>query len=91
MSKEETDKLLNQVEGLSYDCEYVTLESKYTKAELERNSSIYYAALDAKEATKKENAINLHKNGASDELIIKSLDITKEKLDEYLKEVITEK
>ena len=37
------------------------------------------------EDTKKESANELHKNGASDELIINSLHITKEKLDEYLK------
>jgi len=34
----------------------------------------------------RESAIKLHKNGASDELIINSLDITKEQLNEYLKE-----
>ena len=34
----------------------------------------------------KEDAINLYKNGASRELIIKSLNITEEQLDEYLEE-----
>ena len=36
------------------------------------------------EQKEKEAAINLHLNGASDELIMKSLNITKEKLEEYL-------
>ena len=36
------------------------------------------------EQTKKESAIEFHKNGVSDELIINSLHITKEKLNEYL-------
>ena len=38
------------------------------------------------EKSKRESAIELHKNGVSDELIIKSLHITKEKLVEYLNE-----
>ena len=38
------------------------------------------------EMNKKESAIKLHKNGASDDLIINSLDITKEQLKEYLNE-----
>ena len=36
------------------------------------------------EQTKKEATIELHKNGVSDDLIIKSLHITREKLEEYL-------
>ena len=35
----------------------------------------------------KENLINLYKNGVSKDIIIKSLNITKELLDEYLKEI----
>ena len=38
------------------------------------------------EQTKKEAAIEFHKNGVSDDLIIKSLHITREKLEEYLNE-----
>jgi len=37
----------------------------------------------------KESAINLHLNGVSDELIMKSLNITKEKLNDYLKDLNT--
>jgi len=35
----------------------------------------------------KENSINLYKNGVSKEIIIKSLNITEELLDDYLKEI----
>jgi len=43
-----------------------------------------------KEQTKKESAINLHLNGVTDELIMKSLNITEEKLKEYLSVLNTE-
>ena len=39
------------------------------------------------EQNKKESAIELYKNGASKELIIKSLHITEKELDNYLKEI----
>ena len=45
-----------------------------------------YGKSQGKEENQKESAIEFHKNGASDELIMKSLHITKEKLDEYLTE-----
>ena len=35
----------------------------------------------------KENSINLYKNGVSKDIIIKSLNITEELLDDYLKEI----
>ena len=42
-----------------------------------------------REAKEKEAAINFYKNGASKKLIIDSLGITEEKLEEYLKEITT--
>ena len=67
-----------------------TLGDEENQVELIRHGLIAQAFDDGKEEgiekSKKESAIKFHKNGASDELIINSLDITKEQLEEYLKE-----
>ena len=102
MGKEESKDLLNQVEQKSSEEDYLYMASAFQteeewrqanlEAELEEvlEEAVEEAKKEVRKETieeqKKETAINFHKNGVSDELIINSLKITKEQLDEYLKE-----
>ena len=86
---EEASQYEDLIEALSYDKEEMLKEV--------HDQDIAYAYQDGIEEgieqgieqgitqEKKEAAINLHKNGASDELICTSLGITERKLKEYLK------
>ena len=67
-----------------------TLGDEDDQVELIKHGLIAQAFDDGKEEgiekNKRESAKEFHKNGVSDEIIIKSLNITKEQLEEYLKE-----
>ncbi len=88
MSKEETRDLLNQIEEMSQDSDYVELESDYSKAELERNTLIFEAQTKSyqkgMDEKAKQLAIEFSKNGVEKDIIAKSLGISLEKLNEYL-------
>ena len=52
-----------------------------------REEGIKEGIKEGREENIKENSINLYKNGVSKDIIIKSLNITEELLDDYLKEI----
>ena len=86
LPKEEAERMVEIVDYISKDEERILLGDEEDQVELVREAIRDTAFEEGKEQKAKESAIKLHKNGASDELIMNSLDITKEKLTEYLKE-----
>ena len=71
------EKMINEIEEL---CLSDDMLCSYDKEE----TNLKFAKKEGIEQKEKEDAINFHKNGAADEMIIKSLGITQEKLKEYL-------
>ena len=92
LPRDEAERVVELVEYLSSDEEMYLLGDEEDQEELIKAAKLDYAIKEASkkaieqgiEQNKKESAIEFHKNGVSDELIINSLHITKEKLDEYL-------
>ena len=89
LPEEEAERMVKVVDYISKD-ERILLGDEEDQVENIRAAKIGQAFEDGKEEgveqNKKESAIEFHKNGASDELITKSLHITQEQLDEYLNE-----
>ena len=97
-TKELARKMVDLVNRISSDMPVYTLGDEEDQPELIKHGLIAQAFDDGKEEgiekgkeqgieqKTKESAIELHKNGVSDEIILKSLNITKEKLSDYLKE-----
>ena len=93
-TKELARKMVELVKRISSDMPVYTLGDEDDQVELIKHGLIAQAFDDGKEEgiskgiekNKRESAIKLYKNGASYDLIINSLDITKEQLEEYLKE-----
>lgn len=100
MENNEKEQMIEEVTKYSDDDDVVALYSAYSREELERNTELIEAKQQAIEegikqgikqgieqgieTNKKESAINLFCNGVSKEIIMKSLNITSEQLDEYL-------
>ena len=97
LSKEDKviKKYMSEVERINDDPEiYEYMSAEEDNRKIENTMREYWKEEGIKEGIKKgikenikENSINLYKNGVSKDIIIKSLNITKELLDEYLKEI----
>ena len=100
MSNNSKEKLVDKVDEYSSDYENIQIYTGYSKQEMEYNTIVALkdeAEKKLAEAEKnaeakaqeklKESAINLHKNGVSDEIITKSLNMRKNQLESYLKDV----
>ncbi len=90
LPRKEAERMVKVVDYICKDEERYLLGDEEDQQENIRLAMIEQARLDGIEdgskETKKESAKELHKNGVSDELITKSLHITQEQLEEYLKE-----
>ena len=88
MEKDAKEVLNDEVSKYISDEPAVVLYSAYSREELERNSILADERKEGYEEgiqeTKKEAAIELHKNGVSNDLITKSLHITDEELKQYI-------
>ena len=80
------ESMSKRVEELNSDIEWHPWLSDEDENRITLNTQLYEAKEQGIEQTIKESAISLFKNGVSKELICKSLNMTVEKLEEYIKD-----
>ena len=86
LPEDEAERMVELVDYISKDEERILLGDEEDQEENIRAAKIGQAFEDGIEQKTKESAIKFHKLGVDEEKIIEALGITKEKLDEYLKE-----